>query len=325
MRIMSLSNHRIGFSLTELLVVVAIIGLLSVVMLPTIHLIRESARTVVCAGNMRNLGMYSLAYAADRRGFLPPAWHWWDPARRPWNFLTSVDAGPHSWDFGGPWNVWARYVAREQCENEGDVGYQDAWMKSGRHMRHFQCPSAPVQFVGLSDPPPAGWGPKHEYVTSSYGMNTACLGDYRPLYPDASTWIMANPQDDRSAKGSPGWPGYGIGIGTMRDSFRRLGDIPNQSMTILLAEHVGSRVNRFTVITDPPFVQDPIDTAGQPIGGSGSRVAPFDSDWTNPQHALRVSHRGRANFLFHDGRVAALAPWETCGMDWNQPNMWTGR
>ena len=28
--------------------------------------------------------------------------------------------------------------------------------------------------------------------------------------------------------------------------------------------------------------------------------------------AVRVSHRGRANYVFHDGRTAAYSPWETC-------------
>ena len=80
---------------------------------------------------------------------------------------------------GDPWNFLAYYVARQAFDAEGgsqadwDSNKWD-WMK--QRMRMFQCPTAPVQFVKLSDPPPAGYTAKHELLSSSYGMNSAYLG-----------------------------------------------------------------------------------------------------------------------------------------------------
>ncbi len=332
-------NGGRGFSLTELLVVVAIIAVISALVLPTIQAVREAARGVVCSGNMRNLGMYMLSYAADRKGALPPAHQrWW----LPWNGNADYTQGKSVHDdvWGDPWNFWTYYVARMQFDAEGgtDTQWWTArwpWMKEAGNLRYFQCPSAPVQFAYLSDPPPGGYTWKHELLSSSYGMNSAYLGDTSAAYlrgkgsgdpPTVEAYIADRPWLGMHAtKGRSGWPGYGIGGGAMHDAGRRLNGIPKHSSTIMLAEHQGSRSSGFTTITDPPFVQDPIDAQGNPLIASGSRAAPFDTDWTDRSLAVRASHRNRANFLFIDGHISALRPWDTCGTDWMQPNMWTGR
>ncbi len=63
-----------GFTLVELLVVVAIIALLLAVLLPGLSGARAQARAVVCASNIRQLAIANTAYTADNEGrFCPGA------------------------------------------------------------------------------------------------------------------------------------------------------------------------------------------------------------------------------------------------------------
>jgi prepilin-type N-terminal cleavage/methylation domain-containing protein/prepilin-type processing-associated H-X9-DG protein len=59
-----------GFTIVELLVVISVIGLLVSLMLPAIHVARESARQTQCASNLRQFGQSMLNYSGRHNGYL---------------------------------------------------------------------------------------------------------------------------------------------------------------------------------------------------------------------------------------------------------------
>ena len=76
-----------AFTLVELLVVIAIIGILLAVMAPTVGKMHERLNVDVCAGNLRQLGIAHLTFAANNDGRFCNRSRW----------VLSTSEWPHDW------------------------------------------------------------------------------------------------------------------------------------------------------------------------------------------------------------------------------------
>ena len=64
-------DDSIAFTLIELLVVIAIIGILSSLLLPALSKGKQSAQSVACMSNLRQIGLTLEMYVQDNRDHLP--------------------------------------------------------------------------------------------------------------------------------------------------------------------------------------------------------------------------------------------------------------
>jgi prepilin-type N-terminal cleavage/methylation domain-containing protein len=91
--ILSRKHHACGFTLVEMLVVMAIVALLIAMLLPVIGQAREASRRTICASQLRQWGVIVEAYANEFREQYP--------TRKMWGQNDMFSAGTVNWIVGG--------------------------------------------------------------------------------------------------------------------------------------------------------------------------------------------------------------------------------
>lgn len=109
-----------GFTLLEILVVVAIIALLVAVLVPTLAQARRQAQTIMCAANLRTSGM-GVNYYAQADGDRYPSGGWWAEVSRV--YMQRLSAGK-------------RFVEEE--------GQPPSWGMN-QTVEFYNCPDDPIR------------------------------------------------------------------------------------------------------------------------------------------------------------------------------------
>lgn len=138
-----------GFTLLELLVVIAVLSILTGLLLPALTAARTAARNTQCKSNLRQLALGFVAYAAENRGAMMPY-------RIDLSRLPNPQPGTQYW-FG--WSADATLVERPLVVNAGLM----APYLGGNIAPGLRCPDFPYD-----DP---HFVPTYATRAADYGLN----------------------------------------------------------------------------------------------------------------------------------------------------------
>jgi prepilin-type N-terminal cleavage/methylation domain-containing protein/prepilin-type processing-associated H-X9-DG protein len=137
---MSGTNHRRAFTLTELFVVIAVLGILVALLLPVLSRARAQSLSIACKNHLSQIGQAMTMYTSD------------------YNIYPTAFGGP-------PFNTWA-----DQLSAFSPVG----WTNLSWHCPSFIANGGIVEW----QPPPAGGG-KFE-ASTSYSYNAYGMRGFQP-------------------------------------------------------------------------------------------------------------------------------------------------
>ncbi len=135
---------RRGFTLVELLMVIAVIAVLLALLLPSVNKSRDVARTALCMGNLRQQGIGLAAYSTDFKNEIP---------QFPGTFVTAGSQPTWTWrrtvDDGSPGMLleissereWYLYYRGYLSTAAGSVFNDRLLPKLGAHVKVFDCPT----------------------------------------------------------------------------------------------------------------------------------------------------------------------------------------
>lgn len=321
---------RTAFTLVELLVVIAIIVLLMALLLPAIQKVREAANTLICANNLKQMGLALHMFNSDRGRF---------PAAK----IQSGSAGPNQPVYSGPEvNYYPKPL--KIYNHTGFTALLPYIEQDALFARYdYQNPSSNSSWYGgLTGKDLGGDANVNAAVVGTYIAIYTCPSDHRPgevvtdngypgdpmhrpPIPPVPYWYPYSRQNARRSNYlwatyfatdyTPSYPYYSVVGITGTNGAARIADVKDgTSNTIAIGE---SR-------------QEKVSSAYGPYWGSGTHTCchgvvfdyrwhinyPFGAreyGWEGKYGMLQYAwgfgswHVAGANFLFCDGSVRYLA------------------
>ena len=134
---MMILRPKRAFTLIELLVVVSIIALLVSILLPALGKARKQARQVVCASQLRQIGLCLEYYCGDNDSFFPQPYS----LNYPWSGCNQdIDSPADNTPNAGLLAIIPYILGGSNAKTSSDVGRMDI----------LWCPSGPQQYTEQS-------------------------------------------------------------------------------------------------------------------------------------------------------------------------------
>lgn len=277
-------RRRRAFTLIELLMVIAIIGVLVGLLLPAVQAAREAARRTQCVNNLKQIGLALHTYDGSHLTF-------------PSGYVSNFDASGN--DTGPGWGWAAMLLPQfEQTPLLNAINFnlaiEDPANMTSRlpNVNNFLCPSDPTATVY--------WAVNRDTATGAPRQNICQVA------PSNYVGMYGN--------GEPGPSGDGIFFRDGKVGLRDITDGTSQTLAVGERSHrlgeatwVGSVTNAIMFPTDNDDIgrYRTETSSGMVLGHVGEGVGPGDRRGdVNQFYSLHSG--GGVNFLFADGHVSFL-------------------
>lgn len=275
---------RSGFTLTEMLVVIAIIGTLIALLLPAVQFVRETSRKTSCANNLRQIGAAFHQHDNQWEAFANAGAHWTEPRAMAANG-TPQNFKQQTWGWGYQILPFLEYGNVYNNPNDQEV--------AAAIIKPYFCASRRKPEAIISPKADHNLLPSTLRGQIDYAGNGGPGGKGGYQFNDSRTYANNSNYDPQFGTIIPYHDRNRVGLGTLKDG---------ATSTILIGERNWNRLLAGTAQSD----QDDGYFNGwdwDSIRWAYAVPAPDRRNTTTSDKRFGSSHAGGVNFLFCDGGV----------------------
>lgn len=284
---MRFTNNRPGFTLVELLVVIAVIGIMVALLLPAVQAAREAARRTSCFNNMKQVGL-ALHMYHDTYKQLPAGW------------IAQMPGTQQPFWYGEPgWGWCARILPfMEQVQLQKGLVHFESPITASVNDRirvttvsSFRCPSD----IG-----------EDTFVLPGGGVYAGTAGTYTPVELAKGNYLGVFGTLDFHEICDPSEPNYngckGNGTFFLASAIRLADIVDGTSNTVI----VGERSSKWAPSTWVGMVTGGLHAPAR-VCGIGLFPPNSEAEEEHYTHNFSSFHPAGTNFLLGDGSVRLIS------------------